>query len=68
MSVHFLQSLRANDSATLQAIVTDMMDTLKTSQSQKLAKSIVREARRSRESRCAATAFVFAGFLWCEIR
>ena len=41
----FLRSLRADDSTTLQAIVTDMMDTLKTAQSQKLAKSIVREAR-----------------------
>ena len=29
----------------MQAIVTDMMDTVKTSQSQKLAKLIVREAR-----------------------
>ena len=41
----FLQSLSANDSPSLQTIVTDMMDTLKTAQSQKLAKSIVREAR-----------------------
>ena len=41
----FLKSLSANDSPTLQAIVTDMMDTLKTAQSQKLAKLIVREAR-----------------------
>jgi N-acetylmuramoyl-L-alanine amidase len=41
----FLQSLSAEDSPTLQAIVTDMMDTLKTTQSQKLAKLIVREAR-----------------------
>jgi N-acetylmuramoyl-L-alanine amidase len=41
----FLRSLRADDSPTLQGVVTDMMDTLKTAQSQKLAKSIVREAR-----------------------
>jgi N-acetylmuramoyl-L-alanine amidase len=41
----FLKSLSADDSKTLQAIVTDMMDTLKTAQSQKLAKSIIREAR-----------------------
>ena len=42
----FLRSLSAKDSPTMQSIVTDMMDTLKTSQSQKLAKSIIREARR----------------------
>jgi N-acetylmuramoyl-L-alanine amidase len=42
----FLKSLSANDSATLLGIVTDMMDTLKTAQSQKLAKSIIREARQ----------------------
>ena len=41
----FLRGLRADDSATLRAVVTDMMDTFKTAQSQKLAKSIVREAR-----------------------
>ena len=41
----FLESLSANDSTTLQAVVTDMMDTFKTAQSQKLAKAIVREAR-----------------------
>ncbi len=41
----FLKSLSANDSTTLQAVVTDMMDTLKIAQSQKLAKSIIREAR-----------------------
>ena len=41
----FLRSLSANDSTTLQAVVTDMMDTVKTAQSQKLAKSIVRQAR-----------------------
>lgn len=41
----FLKSLSADDSQTLQAIVTDMMDTLKAAQSQKLAKLIVREAR-----------------------
>ena len=41
----FLRGLRADDSATLLAVVTDMMDTFKTAQSQKLAKSIVREAR-----------------------
>ena len=41
----FLRSLRADNSTTLQAVVTDMMDTFKTAQSQKLAKSIVREAR-----------------------
>jgi len=42
----FLQSLSANDSPTLQAVVTDMMDTLKVSQSQKLAKLMVKEARK----------------------
>ena len=41
----FLKGLSADDSVTMQAIVTDMMDTLKTAQSQKLAKLIVREAR-----------------------
>jgi len=41
----FLKGLSANDSRTLQAIVTDMMNTLKTAQSQKLAKLIIREAR-----------------------
>lgn len=41
----FLRSLSARDSATIKSIVTDMMDTLKTSQSQKLAKMIVRQAR-----------------------
>ena len=41
----FLKSLRASDSATLFEITTDMMGTLKTSQSQRLAKSIIREAR-----------------------
>jgi N-acetylmuramoyl-L-alanine amidase len=43
----FLRSLSANDSMTLRAIVTDMMDTFKTTQTQKLAKSIVREARET---------------------
>ena len=41
----FLRSLNANDTPVLQGIVTDMMGTLKTAQSQKLAKLIVREAR-----------------------
>jgi N-acetylmuramoyl-L-alanine amidase len=41
----FLRSLRADDSQTMQVIVTDMMDTFKTAQSQKLARSIIREAR-----------------------
>lgn len=41
----FLKNLNADDSQTMQAIVTDMMDTLKTAESQKLAKLIVREAR-----------------------
>jgi N-acetylmuramoyl-L-alanine amidase len=41
----FLKSLSANDSPTLQNIVTDMMGALKTSQSQRLAKLIIREAR-----------------------
>jgi N-acetylmuramoyl-L-alanine amidase len=41
----FLKGLSADDSPTLQAIVTDMMDSFKTSQSLKLAKSIVRAAR-----------------------
>jgi N-acetylmuramoyl-L-alanine amidase len=41
----FLKSLNARDTTTMQMIVTDMMNTLKTAQSQKLAKSIVREAR-----------------------
>src|SRR5665213_2288473 len=38
----YLKSIRADDSSTLLGAVTDMMDTLKTAQSQKLAKSIVR--------------------------
>ncbi len=41
----FLKGLSANDSTTLQAIVTDMMGTYKSAQSQKLAKLIIREAR-----------------------
>jgi N-acetylmuramoyl-L-alanine amidase len=41
----YLKSLSAEDSGTILAIVTDMMDTLKTAQSLKLAKLIVREAR-----------------------
>ncbi len=41
----FFKSLSADGSPTLQAIVTDMMDTYKSAQSQKLAKSIVRQAR-----------------------
>jgi N-acetylmuramoyl-L-alanine amidase len=41
----FLRSLSAQDSSTLQNIVTDMMNTHKTAQSQKLAKLIIREAR-----------------------
>ena len=41
----FLKSLSASDSSTLLGIVSDMMDTLKIAQSQKLARSIVREAR-----------------------
>ncbi|MBF0571800.1 MAG: N-acetylmuramoyl-L-alanine amidase [Candidatus Omnitrophica bacterium] len=41
----YLKSLSANDSTILQAIVADMMDTLKAPQSLKLAKLIVREAR-----------------------
>ncbi len=41
----FLRSLNARDSPTMQAIVTDMMDTLKDAHSQRLAKSIIREAR-----------------------
>ena len=45
----FLRSLSANDSPTLQAIVTDMMDTFKSTQSQRLAKSIIREARQDPE-------------------
>jgi len=40
----YLQSLSAKDSPILLGIVTDMMDTLKTAQSQRLAKSIIREA------------------------
>jgi N-acetylmuramoyl-L-alanine amidase len=43
----YLNSLRANDSPTLQSIVTDMMDNFKAGQSQKLAKLIVREARQT---------------------
>jgi len=39
-----LQSLSAKDSTLLQDIVTDMMNTVKTSQSQKLARMMVREA------------------------
>jgi N-acetylmuramoyl-L-alanine amidase len=41
----FLQSLKAEDSPTLQGIVADMMDNLKAAQSQRLAKLLVREAR-----------------------
>jgi len=41
----FLRSLNAGVSPILQSIVSDMMATLKTSQSQRLAKAIVREAR-----------------------
>ena len=41
----FLRSLNAKDTTTLQMIVTDMMDTQKTAQSQKFAKLIVKEAR-----------------------
>ena len=41
----FLQSLSAQDSPTMIAIVTDMMDTLKTAQSQRLAKLIIKEGR-----------------------
>ena len=41
----FLKSLSAEDSRTLESIVTDMMNTLKASQSQKLAKLIVKEGR-----------------------
>jgi len=41
----FLQSLKASDTPTLQAILADMMGSLKAAQSQKLAKLIVREAR-----------------------
>ena len=40
----FLHSLGSRDTPILSGIITDMMDTLKTSQSQKLAKLIVREA------------------------
>ena len=40
-----LKSLNAKDSSVLQAIVTDMMGILKASQSQKLAKLIIKEAR-----------------------
>jgi len=43
----FLQSLSAKESPVIQAVVTDMMGTVKTSQSQRLAKSIIREARGS---------------------
>lgn len=41
----YLKSLNAQDTSTMESIVTDMMNTFKTSQSQKLAKTIVREAR-----------------------
>jgi N-acetylmuramoyl-L-alanine amidase len=41
----YLKSLSADDSSTLKGIVTDMMDNLKSAQSKKLAKLIVREAR-----------------------
>ncbi|MBF0512251.1 MAG: N-acetylmuramoyl-L-alanine amidase [Candidatus Omnitrophica bacterium] len=43
----FLRSLNAVDSATVLAILTDMMDTLKSGHSQKLAKLIVRSARET---------------------
>ena len=42
----FLRSLNASDTTTLLGIVTDMMGILKSAQSQKLAKLIVREARQ----------------------
>ena len=42
----FAQSISPGASSTVQAIVADMMEVLKTSQSQKLAKMIVREARQ----------------------
>jgi len=42
----FTERLNPTASKTLQAIVADMMEVLKTSQSQKLAKMIVREARQ----------------------
>jgi len=42
----FLHSLIAKDSPTVLAIVTDMMESLKTSQSQRLAKLIIREGRQ----------------------
>ncbi len=42
----FLKSLSAEDSTTVQSIVTDMMANFKTGQSQKLAKTIVRAARK----------------------
>jgi len=45
----FLHSLSVQDSPTMLNIVTDMMDTLKTAQSQKLAKAIIREARHEPE-------------------
>ena len=41
----YLQTLSATNSATMLAIVTDMMNTLKTAQSQRLAKYIIREGR-----------------------
>ena len=41
----YLQTLSATNSATMLAIVTDMMNTLKTAQSQRLAKDIIREGR-----------------------
>lgn len=41
----FLHTLSANDTPLMQAVIVDMMNTLKTAQSQKLAKLIVREGR-----------------------
>jgi N-acetylmuramoyl-L-alanine amidase len=42
----FLQSLKASDTRTLQAILTDMLATVKTEGSSRLAKLIVKEARQ----------------------
>ena len=42
----FTEKMSPGASKTLQAIVADMMEVLKTSQSQKLAKMVVREARQ----------------------
>ena len=58
----FLKSLNARASSVLQAIVTDMMNALKTAQSQKLAKSIIQEARRQPDVKVRGDGLRFCHF------